>query len=468
MSSSSLHIRWWHLVLVGAVLVLTILVAIAYAWRAHGRAQYHEVIAGLKARGSPASIDDYIARAPAVDRRLQDDWDAWQKTFISGSGIDALLASSAVAKHKPAWNAWVTGHGPRPDDVTRELALIARQYSPALPLLRRSGLVVSAAGWIAADLPPGKRRMPFTSAIRMSQLLAIRELAVWLHHSAVCADDPREALADLDALHAAMTRPACLIDAMTAIAVTDMRDRAYVDLALLNRLPAEIKSRWLSETAGFLHLVANGYEGESVLMGMGAAGMLDESSLIEFVDGGRQLRLGGWVWLTGYQDCAIMVDLETHVAQRLRGQRTDPWPTTSMLEPRLGPLGRMAIPSVSESVMSALVTDAAHRGARLSVQVLDLARSGRFPTDQAELAATAGLGTLAPTGDHLHLRYEVPAAGCFRFVIDPASPVPDIDDPGRMPQRTKAAGAPPAKDPLVWERRLGLIEIRLPTPPATP
>lgn len=468
MSSSSLRVRWWHLVLIGALLLLTTLVAIAFAWRAHGRAQYHDVIAGLKSKGSPSSIDDYIARAPAVDHRLQDDWDAWQKSFIAGSGIDHLLASSAVAKHKPAWDAWVTGHGAKPDEVPRTLAMIAGQYSPALPLLRRGGLVVSAAGWIAVDLPPGKRRMPFTSGIRMSQLLAIRELAVWLHHSAVCADDPREFLADLDALHAAMARPASLIDAMTAIAVTDMRDRAYVDLALQNRLPAESKLRWWSEASGFLHLVANGYEGESVLMGMGAAGMLDESTLIEFMDGGRQFRVGGWMWLTGYQDCAIMVDLEAHVAQRLRGQRTDLWPAMSAIQPRLGPLGRIAIPNVSETVISALVADAGHRGARLSVQVLDLARSGRLPVDQAELVAAVGMKTLAPAGDHLHLRYEVPAPGCFRLVIDPSSPVPDIDDPGRMPQRTKAVGTPPAKASLIWERRQGLIEIRLPTPPATP
>lgn len=467
MSRPSFRVRWWHLVLLGMTLLLSTLYVGAYAWRAQGRAQYREVIAGLQQRGYPSSIDDFISRVPAVDHKRQDEWDAWQQTFISGF-TDDHLASSALAKHQPAWNAWVTGHGPRPDDVTRTLAMIAGQYAPALPLLRHGGLQVSAAGWMAADLPPTKRRMPFTSMCRLSQLLAIRELAVWLHHSAVCGDDPREFLADLDALQVAMAGPATLIDAMTAITVTDIRDRAYVELALLKRLPEDAKLRWLSESGSFLNLVAAGFEGESVLMGMGAAGMLDESTMIDFTNGGKQLRIGGWIWLTGYQDCAIMVDFETHVAQRLRGQRTDRWPDMSVLEPRLGPLGRIAIPNATEAVITALHNDAGHRAARLSVRMLDLVQAGRTPADQAEFIALIGHQDLAPTGDHLHLRYEVPAPGCFRFVVDPASPVSNIDDPGRMPQRTNAAGTPAAHDPLVWSRRTGLIEIHLPTPPATP
>lgn len=110
----------------------------------------------------------------------------------------------------------------------------------------------------------------------------------------------------------------------------------------------------------------------------------------------------------------------------------------------------------------ALQSDADHRMARLAVQVIGLHRMGMMPTTQEALATALGNDhALAPAGDHLRIRYDVPTPDRFRFVVDPGSLLPNFDDPGRMPKRTQTAGTPAAKEPFVWSARSGSIEILL-------
>jgi hypothetical protein len=463
-----LRLRWWHLALAAVVLSLAAAVVTACVWRAANRARYQQAVDRLHAAGLPASVDDFVALAPAVDHGVQDAWDAWQKSLASGGAFARPELAADVARHQAAWDAWVTGGGPPPAAVAALLATHAPRFAAALPLLRRDGLVATGFGWMAEDLPPGRRRLPFTTSMRIANLFACRELALWLRLAAALADDPAERLADLGALHAALQRPASLIDGHVALMVGEQRDRAHLELALIGRLPEAARAAWLAEGSRCLRELGDAFSGESVMLGMGAAAMFD-------AEGGGP---GGFwqhapvfggslnLWVTGYRDCAIMVECETHIAQRLRGERADAWtPWEQVTRAGLGPLGRMVMPNLWESAISGLQADALQRAARLAVRVTGLARAGTLPADQAALLAALGDDTLlAPSGDHLHLRYEVPAPGRFRLVIDPASPLPNFDDPLRMPVRTKAAGTPPAKEPLVWQQH-GLIEIRLPPPP---
>lgn len=457
-----LRLRWWHLALIAIALSLAAAVTTAGVWRAMNRAHYQRVVDDLRAAGKPASVDDLVALAPAVDRGVQEAWDAWQKSLTSGGAFAKQELQNDLAKHQAAWDAWVTGGGPRPDAVATIIATHAPRFAAALPLLRHGDLVATGFGFMAVDLPPGKRRMPFTTSMRIANLFACRELGLWLRHSALLADDPTQHLADLDAIHAALQRPASLIDGMIALSVGEQRDRAYLELALLGRLPEAARRAWLGEESHCLRLVADAFTGESVMMGMGAAAMFDSEGPEGFTGKGNwpfAVRL----WVSGYRDCAIMVECETHIAQRLRGERADTWPSWEQIEARgLGPLAHIAFPNLHEAAVSSLHADAVQRGARLAVRVIGLARAGTLPADQAALLAALGdPGALSPTGDHLHLRYEVPAPGRFRLVVDPGSPLPNFDDPKRMPERTKAVGTPPAKEPLVWQRH-GLIEIRVP------
>ena len=122
----------------------------------------------------------------------------------------------------------------------------------------------------------------------------------------------------------------------------------------------------------------------------------------------------------------------------------------------------MTIPNLLESCISALEADAAQRRARLAVRVLGLARAGGLPADQAALLTALGdQAALAPTGDHLWLRYERLSDTRFRVIVDPASPAPDFDMPGRMAGRTVKSGTPAAPEPLVWNRN---AQIELPVP----
>lgn len=468
-ASRRLRLKWWHLAIAAGVLLLAALIATAYAWRAMGRAQYLAVVAQVRAAGMPGSVDEFVALAPPVERAVQDAWDTWQKRRVAAPAVSVGHFHLEIGKHQKAWDAWVAGQGPRPTALDEIIAKSAPEFADALLALRSGRLVLSGFGWMAEDLPPGKRRMPFTAALRLPNLLVVRELALWLQHATVLAEDPRQHLADLEALITAMGRPATLIEAMINLSVANIRDRAYIELALLGRLPDDARQRWLAEPARSLRLVGDAFVGEGLLFGHALAAMLDHAStpipfILESDWQGAGFSLA--MWVTGYQDCAVMIGVEAHVAQRLRGERSDPWPTWDQIQPRLGPMGRMAVPNLFESAITAVQADAGHRMARLAVRVIGLARAGTLPADQAALLTALGDPlALAPAGDHLHLRYEVPAPGRFRLVIDPASPVPDFDDPKRMPDRSKAAGTPPAKEPLILRGYGHLIEIQMPPAP---
>lgn len=461
--------RWWHFAIVFVVLAIAAVFAAAYAMRLSGLSDYNAVIDRLRAAGQPASIDDFVALAPAIDQRTQNDWDAWQKSMASGPTSAYPDLSTELAKHSVPWNAWVTGRGPRPDAVAAVVATHAPRFAAALPPLRHGGLIASGFGFIVEDLPPGKRRMPFTNQLRIANLFAGRELALWLRHAAVLADEPTQHLADLDAFHSALQRPSGIIDSVIALSVGEQRDRAYVELALRGQLTEIAQNAWLAEASPYLRLMGDGFSGESVLMGMGAKEMLEHDGASGFLDAGgwQQIRIAAGLWVSGYRDCALVVEYDTHVAQRLRGQRANTWPTWEQIQRNgYGRVGALLLPNMQESAIVALIADAHHHCARVAVQIIDLARSGKLPADQITLLAALGDPlALSPPGDHLHLRYEVPAPGRFRLVIDPASPLPNFDDPTRMPERTKPAGTPAAKESLVWERSSALIEIALPLMP---
>jgi hypothetical protein len=457
----SQSLRWWHIVMLVMVLVTLVAVAVLIALRGAGRAHYHEVIAGLKGAGHPVSVDDLLALAPTVDRGRQAAWDAWQKAYTTGAGRATSLAER-LGRHQLAYDAWIAGTGSPPNQVEDIILASAADFAAALPPLRGDGLVLSGYGWMAEDLPVGRRRMPFTSAMRLPNLLCVRELALWLRHATAVATDPRPSLADLDALNAAMARPVTLIDAMIALALADIRDRTYVDLALLDRLPDAERQHWLAEPCRHLALLADAIDGESVLMAMAAAEMLEVESL-ELVSGWEKSMASLRLWITGHRDCARMAEVEVHAAQRLRGQRLDTWNDGPAFNDQLGILGRICMPNLTESAITALQADARHRMTRLAVMLIGMERRGGLPADQAALRAALGdADLLAPAGDHLHLLYEALTADRFRVVVDPASPLPDFDDPKRMGKRTLMAGAPPAKEPLVWLRGQD-IELRVPT-----
>lgn len=469
--------RWWHWLLVSVVFVVLMLWAVLWTLRMSGRADYQRVVADLRTKGKVATIDEFIAQVPSVDVGVQDAWHRW-----SSPGIEYPESSRRMFDEN-AWDRYVMGDTPVPGTILTELEDTRALMEPARHLLRQDALLVGALGWIAQDLPPGKRSLPHTANVRIPSLLSTRALANWLHHAACTEADPRPALDDLDRLHRALSRPGCLMDAMIWIVVANIRNEAYVHLALLGRLPEANRQAWMQESCHLVEGVARGFDGERALWNGSWANMAEEMSFISSFSTGRVmidemsfaagpsdpwaewlsfrwLYSGPWMWATAHHDAAITAELESHVSARLRNETTVPLPDWKITVSQYWGYGAIGIPNLMECGITALEADAKHRIQRLAVMLLTEAPTHGLPADLAALGQRVDLlKWLEPAGDHLHLTYERLDEHRFRLVINPASPVPNFDYPGRMGLRTKAFGTPADKMPLVMDRH---IEVQLP------
>jgi hypothetical protein len=463
-----LHVRWWHVAMLAVLLLLLLVAVTGLTLRSIGRSEYAAVVDGLRLQGKPADIDDFIAGAPPVDVVLQQDWDRLASSL-------PLFPEARIPSH--AWDLYLTGQGPVPPAIAQELESRRAAFQPALELLRRDRLVLSVLGWVAQDCPPGQRTLPRVSRVRIPSLLSCRSLCEWLRYETITATDPTASLADLERLLRAMDRPGCLIDAMIAIACAAMRDRAHLELALLDRLPAVAKERWVAESGPAMGWVANGFDGERALFIDSCVGWFDAEPWSSMWEYGsftgfaiptppwwdvRWLYAGPYAFSTMHHDCAVSAGFEAAVSARLRRERTAPLPAMTAIMERYWGHGAMGIPNLMECSITALERDAAHRVARLGVHLIDRARTGAIPADQAALARLPeGARLLAPTGDHLSLRYEHLGGLRFRVVIDPAGIPPDFDDPTRMPLRSKRFGQPPAAGRLHVESGPRSLEVDL-------
>lgn len=467
-------LRWWHWLLLSVGFVLLLTFTVLLTLRSEGRSDYQRVLADLRAKGTVATIDEFIARAPAVDVALQEAWHRWSTT------LPDYPDSSGHTFKKDDWIRYVLGQAPVPSSVLQEIEDRRTQMQVARDLLQDPRLLISAYGWLAQDLPPGKRTLPHTAAIRLPNLLSTRSLANWLHHAACTEADPKPALDDLDRFHRALSRPASLIDAMIWVAISAVRNDAYLHLALLGRLPTTNREAWLAEDCRLVAGVADGLDAERVLFNDGWAQMGEETSLIQSfrtlrmrqLDSGfgptptydwkewlsfRWLTSGPWAWATIHHDAAITADVQALISARLRGEVASPMPDWSMIQPRYRGYGAMVVGNLTESGITALESDAMHRIYRVAVVLLTRADRG-LPADQPALVELLGSSLwLTPTGDHLHLTYERLAEDRFRLVVSPTSPVPNFDDPTRMTMRTKAFATPADKAPLVTGRHIEVL-----------
>lgn len=455
--------RGW-LIAVGIVVVPILgALTLAVMYRADGHRRYQAQVAIDRAQGRMATVSDFVARAPPVDRAQQQAWETWSNGYAQT--WDASTSDNA------AWDAWIAGGKERPTAIADLVEERRAGFLPALDVLRRGGLALSIRGWVATKLPPGRRRVEDILAVHAPSLLSVRDLATWLRHAAVLAEDPRPHLADLEALLAAMEQPATLIEALIAMGVADLRDRAHLDLALRGRLDPDAATGWLREGSPALAMMASGFAGERALLVDASAASAEDLGLFEMdptldpsVLGVPRWRAHLETWVRGLSDCAVLADYEGHWSDRLRGLRPDAPPHQAMVARRLGLLGRMSVQNLVHVAGTALEADARDRMARLAVRIVAHAWRDGLPADHEALLTRLGSADCSPAGDHLHLRYERLGSDRFRLAVDPASPLPDFDDPTRMPERSKALGAPPSTAPLV-RSRAGGIELQVPPSP---
>jgi len=474
-----LTIKWWHWLLLVLAFLLVMVLTILLALRSMGRGDYERVIADLRAQKKIATIDEFIASAPKVDVSLQEDWHQWSERHPDYPN------SSGRTFDQKKWSAYVIGQGPVPSELLTDLNDRRAEMEIARRLLERSDLVLSAFGWIAQDLPPHKRSLPDASRARTPHLLASRSLGKWLHHEACTNPDPGPALTDLDRLNTAFQRPGCLIDTLIWVAVASMRDEAYLHLALLGRLPNTHRDTWLAEPCRLLDGIASGFDGERAWFSdcwvrwvdqMGLIGSFREGRMIgtsPFTGSGtpwwdpQWLYSGPLLWSTSHHDMAIIIETEAGISARLRGEATT-LPDCEAAIQRMWGYGSIGLPNLMEAAISTLEADTRHRMFRTAVRILNRVAADGLPTDRDDLLRRlGGSDLLTPTGDHLHLTYERLSTERFRLVVSPTSPVPNYDDPVRLPGRSRAFGKPASKESLVTSPHLE-IQLPLRLRPATP
>lgn len=442
--------RW---LLTGAGLVVVVLAVLSWAAlvRADGRRRYDAGAALRTAAGHPATIDALLDRVVVADPRPLTEWRAWQASYLAGPAIPR-------SSEDRAWRAWVAGGGAPPAAEVAMVTGAAPRFAPALALLRAGPPRIATTRFAALELPPGRRSHADLAHLTMPNLLAIRDLATWSRCRAVLAEDPREPLGDLDRLGEALSEPGCLIDAMILFAVFEERDRAYVETAVRGTLPADLREHWLGEPGRLLTSLADAADDERALFFDPTVVAMQRLPPWAGRDACSALgvpwspaRTIGY-WLSSGRDGAIQADYISRQADRLRG--SGPLPAW---EP-----ATIAVPLIDwvECRATALERDAGWRMARLAVRLQALARTGALPADHTAALTIPGGDALRPPGDHLHLRFERLAADGFGIGIDPSSPAPDFDAPGRMAMR---AAAPPA-DPTPFRWRYNRrIEMPAPT-----
>lgn len=440
----------------GVVLGLALLVT-AMSYRASGLRAYQQAVSARQALGRPGTLDDLLATLPPINQEAQEKWDRWSKACVA--------AWREPAYDGKAWAAWVGGQGEVPASIATTCASREPLMQPACDLLDGGEVLLSALGWASIDLPPGKRGFEQVSRLRIPNLLATRDLAEWLRHTAGLGDEPQPALRRLDALQRNLSlKPGTLIDTMIAISMTTIRDRTYVELALRGTLADHDYARWRAEPSQALAWVADGFEGEAAIFVAGIATSLSGAAslhltLSPWTGSNENIVHRAHIWLTGLHDCAKLTAIDGWIANRARGLRGDAPPSWAVLKPQLGPLARISLHNTLESLIPALQADANQRMARAAVHLIRTARTTGLPADQAAV----GLSDLfTPTGDHLWIRYERLSDARFRLVVDPASPIPNFDDPARMKGRTKNAGTPANTAPLIYENGIELSVTPLP------
>ena len=439
--SRSTRTRWWMILISTSLILIIGAVAFVALERASGRRAYAAQVDADRAAGRMTTVDEFVARAPAVDPAVQQAWDAW---------THAVSASWTEPNYDQAgWDRWIVDVGPSPESIVRTVEERRATMTPALDLLRQDGVILSAWGWAAIDLPPGRRGHADVERLRSPNLLVLRDLGTWLAYAAVLAEDATGHLDDLARLQVAMGQPATLMDAMMEVAVASIRDRAYLELAVRGALPGDAAARWLAEPSRALERLAPAYAVDRALFSS-YGDYLSQSSPwgLHTYAASAYFDWSPWrtlqLWTFGPQERAENAALQAHYAERLSGQRADAPVATGR---RTSLWDQSA--SLQMCVITTLEADARQRMTRLAVEVLALARRGGLPADHAALLTALGTARIQTPGDHLHLRYERLSAERFRLTVDPASPLPNFDDPSRMGERTKAIGTPPATAPMV-------------------
>jgi len=294
-------------------------------------------------------------------------------------------------------------------------------------ILAEGPVCFTSLGWLRQDLKRISATRVSDRQLRMPHLGRLREAHRWFALEAMTADDPGSALDALDALDAALSVPAGLIDSMVSVACAAMRDRAYARLALRGELPTERLDEWLAEAESGVSKVARAWKGERLVYWTPLGqDLLDGAELSDHFDtvGG----VGGL--LHGAADTALFLECLGAIEGHLRGT-VEAAVLRALLTDvdRVGMPFQIAMPNFTATASLAVHVNAEHRLIRLGVLLARAAREqGRPPATEEEARLWAGphAKLMAAGPWSLRLRYERLGTKRYRVAVDPQSPVPPI------------------------------------------
>jgi hypothetical protein len=453
------HLRWWQWTLSAALLPLAGIELVVLIEQHLGAVQYQHVLADLHAAGRPTTLAEYKALAPPIDATLQDDWTAWSTRF---TGFNVPLDYSETRE----WSAWIYGRRSQPPEKTvANLAVMRPLMAEARALLKRGPPLMSTFVWVARDLPLGKRAIDENDYNSFMQsfpnLLIIRIVAEWLRRDALIATDPAEDLGGLDRLIQGLSCPGAIIDAMIALAIEDIRNRCYLELAMVGRLPAAPRARWLEAPTLEMAEMADAYRGERLILIPYFVSLY--SRFLPIIATGEDRNAWSLLlaWPTRLQDCAIETDIDARLEARLRDGAAAAPLDGADIKARLASIGGFA-ENIPLWYFFAIEADANHRLVRLAVRLLELANSGTaLPASAGEAQSLmAGLDLFHPAGDRLPVLYRRLAADRFCVCVDPAGPFPSFYEPARLITYSSPSGRTTSDEPLILNKLF--IEMLVP------
>jgi hypothetical protein len=454
--------RWWAILI--ALHLLCVLATIAFMLIERHRSQerYQLVLERLTGSGRQTTVADLLALLPAPDAVAQQAWSDWERRF-SASPPERLPWSDQ------AWDDWVCGDAPGPPGGLADMLAHSQPLlAPVLEALAGGALQLSILGWAERAQPPGQDGI-LPLAVRGPDQKAVQYLALWLRYRAVLAADPADALAGLERLERALGNPASLAEARLATDVARLRDRCYGDLALLRRLPADARARWLAEPACVVAQAADAIRGERIIR-LGSATEQLRAALPRFFAGAAAQQ--PWLetlrcWTYGLDDAAGMAEIAGRIEARLRGESEQTIPISEVNRLRWHLLDEH---DLLYAALCAARDDAARRMARLAVRILDLAARGiGLPATRDELRERLGDAQLLVGGvEQLDLSYERLGPDRFKLDLDRATSLADLAAPGDRSNYGDGRGWAPAAGALVWISYKPQIEIRLPASWAHP
>ena len=455
---------WWQWILLITVTAVAATWGTLAAIRQQGIVEWRAYEAEAATAGIGSDAQDFLSGLEPVDAALQEDWSVWSEAYRAVTGLIEY-------QQHDLWSV-LNGDETFSREFSDFIATNVKNLQTGRALACHPDLTVTLAGYAAIGASRGTEPWEW----HIPSLLAARDMAALLQHEMVFGTEPASAIRDSAQFRMNLQPSSCLMDAMIAIAAAAVRDEGHLAVAWIGREGADVQA-WLKEPPGALQQLAQATEGERTLFtGEFIARVVDGRTMPEWGSFGwggnffQEIWVGMLTWTFTPQEGAQAMREFTIIADRFRGDRSQPFPDLRWTTHARSPLIKIAVPYLKESGITAWEADVSHRLYRLAARlVLDASTQG-LPADQSAWKQRYSTWSRAD-GDHPELVYERLAVDRFRIAVDPATTYPDFVDPARYTGSLMTDHGRPAASDLVVIKRLSIemqINPNLPELPTLP